>query len=216
MRAVIFMTLATCSMAPAVPASASAPPVAAPDTQALASQLTELTFPAEMIHRDSLKAFAENFRASYLSNAKAQTVHERMPGLLEAMVGAGSAKLDEILSAFLTGMKASISASYNKGLSPAELREAVAFYSSTTGKKLIAGTPALAAGADAREILSPAELSEFAKFSRSPAGKRMEALTPGQTSEITNAVSRALSVAQPEINAAALEAGQAYLRARPN
>lgn len=202
-------------MAAAGPASARASAVAAPDAQALASQLTELTFPAETIRGDSLKAFAQNFRASYLGNPQARAAHERMPGLLDAMLDAGSAKLDETLVALLPEMKASISASYSQGLSAAELEKAVAFYSSPTGKKLVAATAAMAGGADLRAILSPAELSDFAKFSRSSAGTKIEAMKPRQTSEMANAVNHILSAAQPQISAAALEAGQAYLRAQP-
>lgn len=215
MRAFFFMALVTCSVAPAVPASAAAAPIVAPDTQALASQLTELTFPAEMIHRDSLKAFADNFRASYLSDPKAQAVHERMPGLLDAMIVAGSAKLSETFSALLQELKASLSAAYGASLNPNELKEAVTFYSSPAGKNLIAATPALAGGAELRTVLSSAEMADFTKFSRSSAGRKLEALKPSQSAEITNAVSRIVSIAQPQINAAVVEAGQAYLRAQP-
>jgi hypothetical protein len=135
-----------------------------------------------------------------------------MPGLLDAIVDAGSSKLDQVITDLLPTLESSTAASYATRLTTSELEQAVAFYSSSVGKKLVAATPAVAAGGDIRQILTPAELSDFATFSRSSTGRKIGVLKAQQTSEINAAVSRALRSAQPQIDAAAMAAGQSYMR----
>ena len=194
-------------------ATATASTVASPDAKSLASKLVELTFPTEMIRRDASKSYATNFRASFLRNPQAEAAVQRMPGLLDAIVKAGSSKLDQIIMALLPTLESSTAASYASSLTVSELEQAVTFYSSSAGKKLVAATPAVAAGGDVRKILSPAELSDFAAFSRSSAGQKIGALKPQQTNDISVAVNHALGSAQPQIDAAAMAAGQSYMRA---
>ncbi|WP_148291778.1 DUF2059 domain-containing protein [Novosphingobium sp. B-7] len=179
----------------------------------LASRLVALTFPAEMIRRDTAKAYATNFRASMLRNPQVQAAMQRTPGLLETIVNAVSMKLDQVLTALIPSLESNAAASYAAKMSPAELQAAITFYSGPVGRKLVMATPAVAMGDDVRKILSSAELAEFAAFSQSSAGQKMGALRPQQTNDMRMAVNHALEAAEPQIDAAAKSAGQAYIRA---
>jgi hypothetical protein len=179
----------------------------------LASRLVDLTFPTEMIRRDAEKAYATNFRASVLRNLQAQAAMQRMPGLLDAIVNAATSKLDQVLTALIPSLENNAAASYAANLSSAELQNAVTFYSGPVGKKLVAATPTIALGGDVRKILNPAEIAEFAAFSQSSAGQKIGALKPQQTNEISMAVNHAFEAAEPQMDAAAQSAGQAYMRA---
>jgi len=195
------------------PASALAATPASSSSNSLASRLVDLTFPAEMIRRDAEKAYAANFRASLLRNPRAQAAMQRMPGLLDTIVNAATSKLDQVLIALIPSLERSAARSYAANLTAGELQDAVTFYSGSVGRKLLAATPTIALGGDVRKILAPAELAEFSAFSRSAAGQKIASLKPGQTNEISMAVNHALQVAEPQIDAAAQSAGQAYMRA---
>lgn len=195
------------------PAVASASTVASSSINVLAYQLVESTVPKEMILRDAKKAYSDNFRASFLRNPKAQAAAERMPGLLDAILNAGRSKIDNVISSAIDSIKTNLSSSYATSLTPAELHDAVYFYSGPVGRKLVAATPALAAGSDVQKILDASEFATFIAFSKSSAGQKMAALMRSQASEISTAVNSALTTAQPQIDAAGIEAGQAYMRA---
>lgn len=191
---------------------ASASTITGPTVEVLASRLVELTFPTEMIRRDAKKSYEASLRATVLQNPQSQAAVDRMPGLLNAIVNAGSLKLDQTIVALCSTLKTDATNAYAAGLTSDELNQAVIFYSSSAGKNLVTATPAIAAGGNVREILSPSDLAHFAAFSQSSAGRKTGELNLQQVSKIGIAISRALHSAQPEIDAAAMQAGQAYMR----
>lgn len=194
--------------------SAAASTVAESNVDVLASQLVEMTFAADVIRRDSLKACDGNFRTSFLRNPEAQAADRDMPGLVDAIANAGCSKLDETIVALLPELKASSAAIYAANLTHAELDEAITFFTTPTGKKLVAATPTMASGGDVREILDRAELSHFAKFSRSSAGRKIETLKPRLANDMGIAVNRAMTAAAPQVTAAGVAAGQTFMRTR--
>ena len=207
----IFSTLALVLLQPMMGFSAgAAAQVAEPGVEALASRLVEMTFAADVIRRDSVKACTTNFRAGFLRHPQASTAPAGLP---DAMADAGCAKLDEMLGALLPELMANASASYVANLTPKELRDAITFFSTSAGTKLVAATPTLATGGDVREVLNSEEIAQFAEFSRSSAGRKIEALKPRQAANIAALLSRALTAAEPQITAAALAAGRSFMQA---
>ncbi len=213
MKASLALALVGSFMVAMPPASALAAIPENSKPNPLASRLVDLTFPAEMIRRDAEKAYATNFRASVLRNPQAQAAMQRMPALLDTIVNAATSKLDQVLTALIPSLKGNAAASYAANLSSAELQSAVTFYSGPVGKKLVASTPTIALGGDVRKILNSPELADFAAFSQSSAGQKIGGLKPQQTNQISMAVNHALQAAEPQMDAAARSAGQAFMRA---
>lgn len=213
-RISLALALVASSAGLTLPTSAAASTVAQSHVDVLALELVELTFATNIIRRDAVKACEDNFRTSFLRHPEARADDARRPGLVDAMVGAGCSKLDETIAALLPELKASTAASYAASLSPAELGDAIAFFLTSAGKKLVAATPAMATGSSLQEILDPTELSRFGKFSRSSAGRKIEALKPRQINDMTIAMNRAMTAAFPLIAEAAAAAGRSYKSAR--
>lgn len=212
-KASLALALIDSVMVAVPPAGALAATTTNSSAHPLASRLVDLTFPTEIIRRDAEKAYAANFRASVLRNPQAQAVMQRMPGLLDTIVNAATSKLDQVLTALIPSLESNAAASYAAHMSSAELQNAVTFYSGPVGKKLVAATPMIALGGDVRKILNSTEIAEFAAFSQSPAGQKIGVLKPQQSNEISMAVNHALKAAEPQLDAAARLAGQAFMRA---
>jgi hypothetical protein len=202
----------TVALAPAFHAGPVAAAEAGVNTGPLAAQLAELTLPAEMIRQSARTAFITQFRAAVQRNPQAQAAMDKTPGLLDAIVGGASVKLDQVLATLLVSLKADAGASFAASMDPAELREAVTFYQGPAGRKLVAQIPALAAGRPLQDLLTPGEIRDVAAFSKTSSSRKMEALKPQQMQAIGPAVNRALSAGGPEIQAAAMAAGEAYMR----
>jgi hypothetical protein len=212
MRLPTILACACLAAGAALPASAAALGVPQRNAQTLAAQLVDLTVPSDMIIADAEKAYEANFRTGFLANPRARDAVQRMPGLLDAATNAGVTRLDKVLSALMPRLKADIAASYAKGMTANELEKATSFYAGPVGRKLVAATPRMAAGARLDTILTRAELSRFAAFSHSAAGRKVAALMPGQTRTMMQTVSRALRAAEPQIDADAMAAGKAYMQ----
>lgn len=209
-RLLFALALAALPVGLSLPASVSAQ-TAEPGAKALASRLVELSFPTEIIRRDSVEACKANFRASFLRHPQTQT---SPPGLSDAMADAGCAKFDEVLARLLPEIMENMATGYAASLTSAELGDAIAFYSTSAGTKLVASTRALATGGNLHDILDSAEISRFSAFARSSAGQKIEALKPRQSADMNAAMIRATSAAQPQITAAALAAGQSFMQAQ--
>lgn len=192
-----------------VPVCAQSPTTAT----ALATRLVDLTLPTEVIQRDARAAYVTNFRTSFLRDPRSEAVVQRMPGLLDAVVSAGAAKFDEIVSAMWPQMKARLSASCAAAMSPEELEVAIRFYSGPVGAKLVAATPTLATGDDVRQVLNPDELVSFVAFRRAPAGQKLDGLRAQHIRDVMETINGAISKGQPRIEEAAMTAGRAYIAA---
>lgn len=203
----------TCAAAPSIGCAATVDDRT--DPNALASHLVDLTVPSEVIRRGATKAYTDNFRASFLRNPKAQAAIERMPGLLDTMSDAAATEVSKAITPLLLSIKTRLSALYSSNLTLIELAQAVDFYTQPAGKKLVEEIPFIAAGGDVRRILTSSELSSFEAYLRSSGGKKMAQLAPQQWNAVTSDVNRALAAAQPKIETAAMQAGQAYMRSHP-
>jgi hypothetical protein len=206
--------------AAALPASVlAAPAVAAQDARlALGRELAAATTPVAAIRRDSAKAFDANFRRSFLASDKGREMERRVPGLLDAMAAAGVAEWDRVVDTLMPRMMDEAGTTYAGGMSEAQLRDALAFYATGLGRKLVALIPEAVDVATMRIDYSPLltadERRRFAAFSASPAGRRMNVLYPVLAADIARTIEQGIAAEMERINARIVAAGRAFAQAR--
>jgi hypothetical protein len=233
--------------AAAFPAMALAAPAPAPaqgsaatrDVRlALGRELVAATTPLAAIRRDSAKTFEANFRRSFLASDKGREMERRLPGLLDAMAAAGVAECNRVVDGLLPWMMDEAGTTYADGMSEAELRDALAFYATGLGRKLVALIPeavdavtmrvdfsrlltaeipeavdAATKRIDYSRLLTADERRRFAAFSASPAGRRMSALDPVLAADTARTIERGIAAEMERINARVAAAGRAFVQA---
>ena len=201
------------------PTLAAPPAAVAQDARpALCRELVAATMPVAATRRDAAKAFDANFRRSFLASEKGREMERRLPGLLDAMAAAGGAEANRLVDTLMPRMMDEAGATCAGAMSEAELRDALAFYATGLGRKLVALIPEAVDVATMRidysRLLTAEEARRFAAFSASPAGRRMSALNPVLAADFARTVEQGIAAETERINARILAAARAFAQER--
>ena len=185
------MMIAGCALAAASPVAAQGRPtstVSKADASA-ATRLARLIYPEALNDAIVTYTIVHVVGPAYHADPNLRTLEADRPGIVDAMIAAMRPEFERGRREALPQLWAQTGAVYAAGLTPVELREAVGFYSSATGRRLaLAEQRAVAhaehrsdqvgAQADPAKGLDPDDARARSVFEATATGQKLAALQP--------------------------------------
>ena len=133
-----FLCLIAASAVSGAPLAPAGPPAATviPDN---ASRLSRLIYPSDKVVEIRLDAYDATIANDLKRDPQIAALLAKAPGLLDALSSAGRSVFKKHLIARTPILQQQFAQFYARNFSPAEIDQLIAFYSSSTGAKLISG-----------------------------------------------------------------------------
>lgn len=155
------VSLATCALAapPAATATAQSAAAAQSPIPDAALRLSRILNPADKIVELGMRGFDTGVNEELKKKPEDAAVYDRNPGLLDAILASGRPVMRSHLLAGIPAEQQRFAQFYAEKLSPDELDQLIAFYSTPTGAKVI---DAMYAGGDFGELVDAMEKGDGA------------------------------------------------------